>query len=257
MIKKLSIDIINSLTLSELDTLRYMDNNKEKVFAFSIQKLAKSAFVSTATIMRLCKKLGFSGFAELKYYLKEEINLVKANKKTTTFGDILHQNIDSVVNTIPLIDESKVAAVVQLLRAPVNVHFFGKGLTSIVLEYGSKLLLSHTRVNIFYQDTHIAYLAAEIMTENDLVFVASLSGNTHQVVRMAQIAKSRGAKVVTITGTSDNALSKIGDYNFNISAHNPSKNDVDINSRIPILFVLNVILTTYLKSECEKIDYTK
>lgn len=252
MIEKLNIDIINSLTLSEIDTLRYIDNNKEKVFDLSIQELAKISFVSTATIMRLCKKLGFSGFAELKYHLKEEINLSKENRKATTFRDILDQNIDGVVNTIPLIDEFKVTSIVELLKTSVNVHFFGKGLTSTVLEYGSKLLLSHARINTFYQDTHIAHIAADLMTKNDLLFVASLSGNTHQVVRMAQIAKSRGATIVAITGSSDNALSKLADYCFNISSNNSTNDDIDIISRIPILFVLNIILTTYLKDEGRK-----
>jgi DNA-binding MurR/RpiR family transcriptional regulator len=249
MIEKLNIDIINSLTLSELDTLRYIDNNKEKVYELSIQELAKNTFVSTATIMRLCKKIGFSGFAELKYHLKEEINLSKQNRKVFTFKDILDQNLEGVINTIPLIDEGKVNAIVELLNKPMNVHFFGKGLTSTVLEYGSKLLLSHARINIFYQDTHIAHIAAGLMTKDDLLFVASLSGNTHQVVRMAQIAKSRGAVVVAITGSSDNALSKLADYCFNIYSLNQVKDDIDIVSRIPILFVLNIIITTYLKNE--------
>lgn len=246
MIEKLNIDLINSLTLAEIDTLKYVDNNKEKVFELSIQELAKITFVSTATIMRLCKKLGFSGFAELKYHLKEEINLRKESQRDATFQDILDQNIDSIVNTIPLIDEQKVMEIIDLLKTSVNVHFFGKGLTSTVLEYGSKLLLSHARINTFYQDTHIAHISADLMTSNDLLFVASLSGNTHQVVRMAQIAKSRGATIVAITGSSDNALSKFSDYCFNISSKTAPNRAIDITSRIPILFVLNIILSTYL-----------
>lgn len=249
MIEKISIDIISSLTLSELDTLRYLDNNKDKVFDLSIQEVAKACFVSTATIMRLCKKLGYTGYSELKFHLKEEVTQQTANRKVITFKDILDQNLEGIVNTIPLIDENKVAAIVELLKTPVNVHFFGKGLTSTILEYGSKLLLSHARKNIFYQDTHIAHIAADLMTENDLLFLASQSGNTHQVVRMAQIAKSRGATIVSIVGNSVNALSQYTDYCFNISSKDREKDEVDIASRIPILFVLNVILTAYLKDE--------
>lgn len=252
MIEKINIDIISSLTLSELDTLRYLDNNKDKVFDLSIQEVAKASFVSTATIMRLCKKLGYSGFSELKFHLKEEVAQQTANRKVITFKDILDQNLEGIVNTIPLIDEKKVSAIVELLKTSVNVHFFGKGLTTTVLEYGSKLLLSHGRINIFYQDTHIAHIAADLMTKNDLLFLASLSGNTHQVVRMAQIAKSRGATVVAIVGNSVNSLSQYSDYCFNISSENSEKDDVDITSRIPIMFVLNVIITAYLKDENRK-----
>ena len=65
MIENLSIEIINSLTLSELDVLRFIDKNIEKIFNLSIQNLAKESFSFTATIIRLCKKLNFSGYAEL------------------------------------------------------------------------------------------------------------------------------------------------------------------------------------------------
>ena len=55
MIENLSIEIINSLTLSELDVLRFIDKNIEKIFSLSIQDLAKESFSSTATIIILCK----------------------------------------------------------------------------------------------------------------------------------------------------------------------------------------------------------
>lgn len=47
--------------------------NKEKVLEESIRKLANDIHVSTATIVRFCKKLGCEGFMELKYKLKESI----------------------------------------------------------------------------------------------------------------------------------------------------------------------------------------
>ncbi|HBP26258.1 MAG TPA: hypothetical protein DD618_04830 [Acholeplasmatales bacterium] len=82
MLSKINIDIINSLTISELDVLRFVDNNKKQILDWSIQTLSKTTFVSTATIMRLCKKLGYSGFSELKYRLKEEISALDSFKKT-------------------------------------------------------------------------------------------------------------------------------------------------------------------------------
>lgn len=136
-----------------------------------------------------------------------------------------------------------------MLLLPTKIHFFGKGLTSTVLDYTSKQLLTHNRANYNYQDTHIAYLASESMTSNDMLIVCSLSGNTHQVVRAAQIAKSRGAKVVTITRNVENELSKIGDINLSICTDNTPKSVSDISSRIPMLFILNIIITTYIKQK--------
>ncbi len=56
MFTRIGIDVINSLTISELDILRYIDNNKKEILDMSIQDLSKSVFFSTTSIIRLCKK---------------------------------------------------------------------------------------------------------------------------------------------------------------------------------------------------------
>ncbi len=247
MLSKISIEIINSLTISELDVLRFIDNNKSVILDYSIQNLAKETFVSTATIIRLCKKLGYSGFSELKYYIREEINHIEKYRKSATFDQILSHNVKSITETAAMLEEGKITEIVnKMLNREVKIHFFGKGLTSTVLDYASKQLLTYNRANFVYHDTHIAYLAAESMDENDLLFVASLSGYTHQVVRMAQIAKSRKACVVTISTNKENDLAKIGDYNFTVFEDVNRSERHDIASRIPILFILNVIITLYI-----------
>jgi len=250
MLSKINIDIINSLTISELDVLRFVDNNKKSILDWSIQTLSKNTFMSTATIMRLCKKLGYSGFSELKYRLKEEISALDTYKKTATFTDIVNQNVKSIVDTAAMLEEKKVSEIVEfMLRPTTRIHFFGKGLTATIAEYASKALLTGNRANFHYVDTHIAYLVAESMNEDDLLFVCSLSGNTHQIVRMAQIAKGRMAKVVTISSNKKNELSKIGDYNFTVYDEEITGRQFDVASRLPILFVLNVIITSYIDNK--------
>lgn len=57
MLSSISIDTINSLTISELDVLRFIQNNRKLVLSLSVKKLAETTFVSTATVMRLCSFL--------------------------------------------------------------------------------------------------------------------------------------------------------------------------------------------------------
>ena len=64
---------VNSLNETEAHIYNYVMQNKEKVLEESIRELANDVHVSTATIVRFCKKLGCEGFIELKYKLKEVI----------------------------------------------------------------------------------------------------------------------------------------------------------------------------------------
>lgn len=64
---------VNSLNETEAHVCNYVLNNKEKVLEESIRELAHDTHVSTATIVRFCKKVGCVGFLELKYKIKESI----------------------------------------------------------------------------------------------------------------------------------------------------------------------------------------
>lgn len=65
---------VRSLNDIESDVYNYVINNREKVLCKSIRELAKDTHVSTATVMRFCKKMGCEGFLEFKYKLKQFMN---------------------------------------------------------------------------------------------------------------------------------------------------------------------------------------
>lgn len=251
MILKLNIDTINSLSPLEIEALRYIEANKHEIIEQSIQQLSTSSFISTATIMRLCKKLGYSGFAELKYNLKTEIDNVHTEVHNS-FDDLIHDSLLTVTETARMLKEEDVMSVVEKLSKAKHIHFFAKGLTGNVLSYASKLLLTNGIPNNFYEDTHIAHIAADKMSENDVLLLASLSGKTRQIVQMAQIAKSKNATIITFTGNTSNELSKLGDYSFGFYIDKYSIRPSDISSRVQLLFILNIILKIFYNKHINK-----
>ena len=197
--------------------------------------------------MRVAKKLGYSGFSEFKYALKKELD--ENNNKhenTKDLEKIKTTLLDEVALTKDNLNDEDVKAVAQILKSDVRVHMFAKGLTINVLEYASKQLQTAYRPVYLYNDTHIAYINAENFTSEDVIFLASLSGKTHQVVRVAQIAKSRGAKIITLTGRRVNELSKLGDINFKVANERVASTKHDFSSRLAMIYVLEVIIGVYL-----------
>lgn len=250
MFQSFPIERINSLSSMELDVLRYIDNNKSEILTLSIQELAKKLFVSTTTIIRLCKKLDLEGYSHLKYFVKELLANEKSGRKITpslSLEEIIAEELSDIEKTARGIDDKAVREIDELMKQDTQIHFFAKGLTNIVFNYTARHLLSLSRKVILYEDTHIAYLQARNMGEKDMIFLASLSGETEQVVRVAQIAKSRGAKVITFTASPFSQLSKIGDYNFLLVNNAKTTPDVDTKSRCQLMFVLNVIVKSYIQ----------
>ena len=52
---------------SEQHLINYINNHQLDIAEMSIVKLSESANVSTATIVRTMKKLGYDGFTSFKY----------------------------------------------------------------------------------------------------------------------------------------------------------------------------------------------
>lgn len=247
MIDKIDIEIINSFTVSELYVFTYLDKNKEEVIDLSVKELSDKTFVSTATVMRVAKKLGYSGFTELKYAIKQELDHRIEQTQATKSLEVVKQNLLNEVSiTKDNLPDDEVKKVAEILKSKKRIHMFAKGLTLNVLEYASKQLQTAYRPVYLYNDTHIAYINAETFSEDDVIFLASLSGKTHQVIRVAQIAKSRGATLITITGRRINELSKMGDINFKVANERVGTTKHDFSSRLAMFYVLEVIIGIYL-----------
>lgn len=85
--------------------------NRDKVMDESIRELAHDTHVSTATVIRFCKKMGCSGFLELKYKLKYQIHTqsIKAKQDSTNFMSfVAYTNTKQYQDSI-----QKVAEIIQ------------------------------------------------------------------------------------------------------------------------------------------------
>ncbi|MDN8817602.1 RpiR family transcriptional regulator, partial [Staphylococcus aureus] len=72
-------EIIASFNELETSLYNYICQNGEKVVYMRIRELADETHVSTASILRFCKKLNCEGFSEFKVKLKMQL---EKDKKT-------------------------------------------------------------------------------------------------------------------------------------------------------------------------------
>ncbi|MGM9975263.1 MAG: MurR/RpiR family transcriptional regulator [Clostridiaceae bacterium] len=250
MFQDLKVEYLKELSPSEYEILEYIFKNKNKVLNMSIQELSTTTFFSTATIMRLCKKLKLSGFSELKYYLKQSILEQEDNVSQKISIDTMEDYFSKqITDTLALTNRESIEAVTDILESDRNVHLFGKGITSEALKYFSKYLLTCNRMNICYDDTHIALLAAANMDERDVVILASNSGATQQVLKLAQIAKANKAFIVSFTGLGKNPLAELSNINFYVASSPFLDCSYDIASRVPFMMVFDLIVNRYIYNQ--------
>lgn len=237
-----------NLNKNENELLQYFIENASSVKSMKIQDVSKKTFVSTAAIIRFCKKLGFSGYSEFKNTLyhtvenQEDNNKLQSPKNIGSHFDIF----DDILKTKNLINDSVIDEIVDLIYKSNRLEFYGEGSSRIVCEDMTRRFRLVEKQAYYYDDTSLMYLSASNLNSKDLAFCISMSGETSQIVKAANIAKTKKATVISVTTMSNNTLSNIAHKPLFVCSTRYSVGEMNFVSRIPATTVLEYIFNKYL-----------
>lgn len=244
-------EMMTSLNPNEQTILHYIYTHPTEVEGATIRELADQLTVSTTTILRFCKKIGLVGYSELKYIIKQSnASIPQDIYKQTSDAAFLQEMSQDIENTLLLMKEQTVHQMIDLLNSSKHIHLYsGGGISGRVLDYWEKMLFSYGRQNVYrYEASRLAFHIADTLTDQDVLFVISCSGTYEPTIRMANLAKMRGATVVAITPYTDNVLATTADLNFRFFGHPRQNKNTEFTSRLPIFFVIDTIFKAYLVS---------
>ena len=198
-----------------------------------VQEVADELYTSPASVIRFCKKLGFSGFSEFKAALKVELfQNGKEETKTHHSTDFLKD----VHKTIQLIQEDTVDWLLE------KIHHCRR----VAAEFVKRLQVIG-KPAFWYDDSSLMNISAKQMTAEDLVVAISVSGETSLVIAAANMAKSRGATIVSVTNLGSNTLSDMADENIYVNSTYFVKSNIEIRSRLQLCLVCEYIFFRYLE----------
>ena len=175
-----------------------------------IQQIANENFLSTTSIVKMCKRLGFDGYSELYYHLSRQL---------ASSGDRKAENLKSLIDNY---DDALVERFCALLRERRSGKMFttGEGFSSIVGEYiAQRLSICGFMVynNVHFYD-HMLFCSAHDLTDEEaapsVMFAVSQSGETEPVLNDVRHARQNGHKIVTFTKRSDSTLAQMSDIVF-------------------------------------------
>lgn len=126
---------VESLNETETYVYNYVVKNTKKVLNESIRELANDTHVSTATIMRFCKKMGCEGFTELKYRLKENVEIQETKE------DDANNQFDSFIERVESSDYlESIRRAAEIIKQSDLILTLGIGATGDFAKYTSRLL---------------------------------------------------------------------------------------------------------------------
>lgn len=135
-------------TDSETLILDFIENNAKIVINLSLEELSSHCYVSQASVIRLCKKLGMKGYSDFRValasklasfvFVDEKIHVdipLKENDSTemiaSTFLNLTHQSLEKAYSNININD---IDAAASLITNADIVYIYGRGESLIVAE---------------------------------------------------------------------------------------------------------------------------
>lgn len=252
---KMDDAVLQSLTPNELNILKYVCEHADDVAQMSIQALADQVSYSSATVLRLCRKLGYSGYAELKYALRRERKkeqerpLPPAGRQSPDIRTIMEDLSSCMEGTAGLLREEQLYQLFCYLDRDCAVYLWAPGgLTSILVDYLEKLLFSIGRQNVYKIEASRMgeHILQNIRTESILILI-STTGVYGPTVRLARLARMNGVPVVSITPYTSNAIAEQAEVSIRFFTDQRENRGAEYTSRLPIFYLIHLIIDSYLQ----------
>lgn len=250
---------MQNLSKSEKVVANYIVDNPEQVIYLSVAALADNCGVSDPTVVRMCQKLGFSGYQSLKLAMAAAVvSPTQAVHEAVNASDDMQAVTEKVFQsavyalqfTKETLDFKAMESAANTLIGARKIVIFGMGASGPIAADLHHKLLRLGMDTAVYTDAHLQAIACSYLGPQDIVFAISHSGSSRAVVDNAGIAKRHGAKIITLTSSGKSPLSKLSDISLTTMSSETKYRVVAISSRAAALTIVDSIYT-YLAMHCE------
>lgn len=247
---------------NETIIIDYILNKKELIKDYSIQMIADETYTSPSTLIRISKKLGFSGWNEFKQsyleeveYLNRHFKEIDANIPFTKDDNIiniankitnLHQ--ESINDTLSLIHHDTLQKATMILNKAKNIHVFAiSNLNYAGEEFVFKLNRIHKNASINSTQDNM-FQNALMATSDECAICISYSGETPTLLKTVNYLKKNNVPIIAITSLGNNSLAKEADVTLNITTREKSFTKISNYSSLASINLLLDILYSCLFS---------
>ncbi|MDK8134854.1 MurR/RpiR family transcriptional regulator [Lactobacillus iners] len=249
------------LSTSEKEIVRFLFSNSKLCSHLSLAKL----YVSESSIFRLCKKIGLSGYSELRFELSDLAHERKIN--TIDIATEVENAIQEVLNYCSTLDLEKVFLDIKHAN---TIYLYSTG-------WSQELIARYLLRELFIIGKNAVMLPSAISelkmvskraTEGDMLFIISYSGDNVQIRDEISKIQLINNKIITVSFTTlrPAELVSLVDYSFFFRTLKFEKfwveGDATIDSFSPAYTFIDLLIAKYYqweqsKGELDNVDYDK
>lgn len=207
-------DVVNAnqhrFSDTERDILAFMLENEEFVAEATINSLAHKTYTSTSSIIRLTKKLNFSGFAELKYFIKS--SLTKSEPYNPRF---IESGREDILRTYDYLEHMELSGLLRKLHTARTIYCFGTGYAqrNAVQEFAKSMQVCGKFCHVIPARNEFESTMSA-MNQDDVVILVSFSGQTENMREHVKMLALRKIPMIAITAIGVNFMSSYAEYSL-------------------------------------------
>lgn len=240
-------EMYDKIFQAEKKVADFILKNPELAVNANVSELANYSGVSDATVIRLCKHLGYQGYYQMKICLSRDMGRRYLAAGRETKGDTSvssrFKKMGEVIGLIgDTINEQVFQDSIQLIRKSTMVHLVAAGNTSPLCMYcGYRLERLGIRCSYNMQPEY--YMNhINLAQPTDIVLAVSWSGTSRSVVYAMELAKEKGIQTIAVTGYKSSPMARVSDYLLLSAPEGCGYNKYSSHSRISEMAVLEGLL---------------
>jgi DNA-binding MurR/RpiR family transcriptional regulator len=224
----------------------------------TIKELAKSANVSTPTVMRTVKKLGFKGYSDFQNTLRDELQqtlsgpIIKHDHWASDvpaehiLGQFANAVTTNLRQSLKQIDHESFDQVVELLSEKQHdIHIIGGRITHAFADY------LQTHLQVIRKNVHMLPTSSSLwphhllnVNQGDVLIIFDIRRYEADLLELAKLASEREVKIVLFTDQWLSPIARHSTHYFTSRIEAPSGWD----SGVVILFIIESLVAALEKA---------
>ncbi len=198
----------------------YIQNDPNRVISNSIQQMARELSIAESSIVRFCRTIGFSGFSELKIQLVKHTPRVlpsffeevhEGDSMEVVAQNVFSRNISTLQTALEQIDFSKIREAAEIIKKAKHIIICGLGASASIAENFYLHLMRVGMNAVASTDAELMQVSARMANRGTVFIAVSRGGRTTAIVKAFTLARSMGAKTISLTAYAKTPLESVSD----------------------------------------------
>lgn len=261
LIEKLELQ---SFSPSEQEVVDFILKEGDNINDLSVGKIAEATFTSKSSLVRIAKKLGYSGWTDFKKAYMEELSYLRqqadAQDANLPFSKNDHNleiaskiaklKKEAIDETLSLLKNKELNQAVAYMTAASTVHIFAASNNlhnAREFTHNMKRLQKDVQIHDLHGEVHFDALLAK---EDSCAIIISYSGGTASLMQISETLKKKKIPIIALTSLGENPLQLLADLTLRLSTKEKLYSKIGTYATdASITYLLDILYSIYFRQD--------